>query len=507
MESEKQYAAIDLKSFYASVECRERGLDPLKVNLVVADEERTEKTICLAVTPALKNMGVSGRPRLFEVNERVKQLNNARLRNAPGHRFTGGSVYADELEGDPSLSVEFLIARPRMAFYLDYSRRVFDIYSSFVAPEDIHVYSVDEVFLDLTGYLSVYGLTARELTEKMIRAVFKETGITATAGIGPNLYLSKIAMDITAKHMPPDENGVRIASLDEMTYRRTLWTHTPITDFWRVGHGTAARLAEYGMYTMGDVARCSLGAKNERLNMELLYKLFGVNAELLIDHAWGVETCTIRDIRAYRPESNSLSNGQVLSCPYPFEKGRLIAREMTDQLSLALVEKDLVCDQVVLTVCYDNSCLQDPAIRRAYRGKTETDRYGREVPKAAHGSANLPFATASGEEMLKAVTEIYDRTVDRRLSVRRLYVVANHVREDTGLPQPENEQTDMFTDPDEKEREREERERKLEKEKRRQQAVVEIRKRFGSNAILRGMNLEEGATARERSKQIGGHRA
>lgn len=505
--AERKYAAIDLKSFYASVECHERGLDPLKTNLVVADETRTEKTICLAVTPALKSYGIPGRARLFEVIQAVDRINAKRIRNAPDKCFTGGSTDAEELKNNPALKLEFIIAKPRMSYYMDYSAYIFKLYAGFVSSEDMHVYSVDEVFIDLTGYLHTYGLTASQLVNRMINTVFEKTGITATAGIGTNLYLCKIAMDIVAKHIPPDRNGARIAELDEQTYRKFLWGHKPITDFWRIGQGYAEKLAEYGMFTMGDVARCSIGDKNSRLNGELLYELFGVNAEILIDHAWGIEKCGIKDIKAYKPENSSLSNGQVLSTPYDFEKGKLIVREMTDALALALVEKNMVTDQLVLTVGYDNSCLNDQEIARLYKGKTETDRYGRKVPKSAHGSINLPFFTSGGSIMLQYISELYTRIVDRHLQVRRMYVVANHIKKESEEKKVIQEQIDLFTDYDKLLSERKATEAKLEKEKKRQQTVLDIRKRFGKNAILLGMNYEEGATGKDRNKQIGGHRA
>ena len=508
MAEARQYASIDLKSFYASVECVARGLDPLDALLVVADASRTEKTICLAVSPALKAYGVPGRARLFEVLERVKQVNAERLKKAPGKRFSGKSASARELAGDPSLALDFLVARPQMAHYMEVSTAIYQIYLRYVSPDDVHVYSVDEVFLDLTHYLGSGRRTARGMTMEMIRAVLSETGITATAGIGTNLYLAKIAMDIVAKKMPPDADGVRIAELDEMSYRRELWGHRPITDFWRVGRGYAARLAEIGLYTMGDVARCSLGGKNDFYNADKLFEIFGVNAELLIDHAWGVEPCTIADIHAYRPESNSLSLGQVLQCPYTFEKGRLIVREMTDLLVLDLVEKGLDTDQMVLTVGYDVENLTDPARRKAYRGPTVADRYGRLVPKEAHGSVNLPRRTSSTRVILEKVTELYERIVDPALLVRRMYVVANRVLPEGSAPKAASaEQMDMFTDYAALEaREREETER-LAEEKRLQKTIIDLHHRFGKNAVLRGMNFEEGATTKERNGQIGGHKA
>ena len=491
---DRTYLAIDLKSFYASVECVERGLDPLRANLVVADESRTEKTICLAVSPALKSYGIPGRARLFEVNQRIRQVNAERRRKNGNRAFRGKSADGEELK-DPSLEVEFVIERPQMSHYEDVSAKIYSIYLRSVAPEDIHVYSVDEVFIDATTYLDFYKLDARGFARKLVREVLRETGITATCGIGTNLYLAKIAMDIMAKKMPADENGVRIAELDEMTYRKELWNHRPLTDFWRVGGGIARKLESNGLYTMGDVARLSL------FNEDKLYKLFGVNAELLIDHAWGWEPCTIAAIKAYKPESNSISSGQVLSEPYPFEKGRLIALEMTDLLVLDLVDKGLFCDQMVLTVCYEGTA-------RDYGGATETDRYGRTVPKSAHGSANLGGYTSSTRKIREALGALYDRITDKKLLVRRMYVVANHVIPESGLPKDKTgEQLDLFTDAAALESQREEEKLADAEEKQLQKAVLDIKKRYGKNAILKGMNFEEGATARERNEQVGGHKA
>ena len=502
---EKQYIAIDLKSFYASVECQERGFDPLNTNLVVADPSRTEKTICLAVTPSLKSYGIPGRARLFEVVEKVREVNAARKSRAPGKVFTGKSVFADELKTDPGLELDYVIAPPRMAKYMEISTRIFSIYTQYVAPEDIHVYSIDEVFIDVTGYLKTAGQNAREFAMTLIRNVLRETGITATAGIGTNLYLCKIAMDIEAKHMQADENGVRIAELDERSYREKLWDHRPLTDFWRVGKGIATRLEASGMRTMGEVARMSL------YNEDLLYNLFGVNAELLIDHAWGWEPCTIAQIRAYKPETNSISTGQVLSCPYEADKGRLIVREMTDGLVLDLVEKKLTTDQMVLTVCYDTENLKDPARMKNFKGPLDTDRYGRRAPKDAHGSIRLKFRTSSTRIIMDAVSELYDRIVEPGMLVRRMYVVAANVlpageTDGTG-PEETEEQLDLFTDYEALAREREAEKIELLRERQRQQAVIAIRNRFGKNAILKGMNFEEGATARERNGQVGGHKA
>lgn len=497
----RTYIAIDLKSFYASVECRERGLDPLDTHLVVADEKRTDKTICLAVTPSLKSYGISGRSRLFEVRQRVREVNAARRSRAPGHALTGETHVFSELERDPSLAVDFIIAPPRMAYYMEYSTRIYSIYMKYVSPDDIVVYSIDEVFIDVTGYLDTYGLSARELAMKIVLDVLNTTGITATAGIGTNLFLCKVAMDIVAKHIPADENGVRIAALDEMKFRRELWSHRPITDFWRVGRGIAKRLADYGMYTMGDVALCS--EKDE----ELLYKLFGKNAELLIDHAWGWEPCTVPSIKAYRPSENSLSSGQVLSCPYEAAKARLVLREMADQLSLELVEKGLVTDQVVLTVGYDIENLTDPARRAAYSGPVEQDRYGRRVPKAAHGAQKLDAPSSSTRRIMEAASALFDRIVDGGLLVRRMYLVAAHiVPEDEAQPE-EMEQLDLFTDLATEDARREAEQAALAREKKLQETTLAIKKKFGKNAILKGMSLEDGATARERNARIGGHKA
>lgn len=509
------YAAIDLKSFYASVECRERGLDPLKTNLVVADPDRTEKTICLAVTPSLKAYGVSGRARLFEVVQRVREVNAERLNSLACGSFSGESFDSDELQENPALKLTYITAPPRMKLYMRYSTEIYKIYLRFVAPEDIHVYSIDEVFIDVTDYLKTYGMTARELVMKMIGTVLDETGITATAGIGTNLYLAKIAMDIDAKHIPADENGVRISELDEMSYRRRLWTHEPITDFWRVGRGYAKKLAAHGMYTMGDVARCSLGKATDFLNEDLLYKLFGVNAELLIDHAWGYEPCTMKDIRSYRPRSNSLSSGQVLKEPYTFEKARIIVREMTELLVLDLVRKNLTTDQLVLTVGYDIENLTDPERRRRYKGPVTTDYYGRKVPKHAHGTANLPIRGSSTKAITSAVMELYDRIMDPLLLVRRITIAACRLEIENGKAEREElsqgEQLDMFSMAGEEEAKKEETRREelkenAEKEKQMQKAMLAIKEKYGKNAILTGTNLEEGATTIERNNQVGGHR-
>jgi len=491
----KQYIAIDLKSFYASQECVARGLDPMRTNLVVADTSRTEKTICLAVSPSLKSFGIPGRARLFEVQQKVKEVNAARIRNAPGGVFRGKSWDAEQLQEDPSLELDFIAASPRMAQYMECSTRIYQIYLKYVAPEDIHVYSIDEVFIDATPYLKLYGMSAYALAGKLIQEIMSETGITATAGIGTNLYLSKVALDIVAKHIKPDEKGRRIAQLDELQYRKLLWDHRPVTDFWRVGRGYEKRLEAHGLFTMGDIARCSL--KHEKL----LYKLFGVNAELLIDHAWGWEPCTIADIKNYRPESSSTGSGQVLHCAYDFEKARVIVMEMTDLLVLDLVEKGLVTDQIVLTVGYDRESLMNPEIRRKYTERITLDHYGREIPKHAHGSVDLRGKTSSSKKIIRAVMALYDRIVNPDLLVRRVTVVANHIIREEAADLPE-EQLNFFSDADSMDSSINEK-----REKRRQYALLDIRRRYGKNAILKGMNYREGATTQERNQQIGGHKA
>ena len=497
------YIAIDLKSFYASVECRDRGLDPLDTNLVVADESRTDKTICLAVTPTLKSFDIPGRVRLFEVKQRVQEVNADRKRNLRGREFSGSSHFYSELSKDPSLALDFIIAPPRMAYYMEYSTRIYEIYMKYVAPEDIIVYSIDEVFMDVTDYLQTYRMSPRDLAMKMILEVLEATGITATAGIGTNLYLCKVAMDVMAKHIPSDENGVRIAFLDEMTYRRELWSHRPITDFWRVGRGYAKKLETYGIYTMGDVARCS------EQNEELLYRLFGKNAELLIDHAWGWEPCTVEAVKAYRPESSSLGSGQVLQCPYDAEKAKLVMREMADALSLDLVEKRLVTDQIVITVGYDIENLTDPERRKKYRGEVVTDRYGRQIPKHAHGTENLESFTSSTQKMVEAASVLYDRIVDKNLLIRRMNITANNIVEEKAAPQKNKsyQQLDLFTDYAAEEEQEKQEALRLDRERKLQEATITIKKKFGKNAILKGMSLQEGATAKNRNEQIGGHKA
>ena len=508
MKERRTYIAIDLKSFYASVDCIDRGLDPLTTNLVVADQSRTDKTICLAVSPSLKSYGIPGRARLFEVVQKVREVNAWRQRNAPERTFSGTSWDDTRLKTHPELSIDYLVAKPRMALYMEYSTRIYQLYLRHVAPEDIHVYSIDEVFIDATNYLSTYKLTPREFAMRIVLDVVNTTGITATAGIGTNLYLCKVAMDIVAKHIPADENGVRIAELDEMSYRRTLWDHRPLTDFWRIGRGYAKKLAAHGLYTMGDIALCSVGDSNFFHNEDLLYKLFGVNAELLIDHAWGWEPCTIQDIRAYTPDSNSISSGQVLQSPYSAEKARIVVQEMTDLLVLDLVDKGLVTDQIVLTVGYDIENLSDPKRAATYKGPVTTDPYGRKIPKYAHGTETLTAYTSSTREIIHAMLKLYDRIVDPSLLIRRMYVVACRViREDAAKPPPETEQLDLFTDYAARDRQRSAAIAAREREKRQQQALLAIKKKYGKNAILKGINFEDGATARERNAQIGGHKA
>ena len=487
MNEERTYVAIDLKSFYASVECVERKREPLTTNLVVADESRTEKTICLAVSPSLKSYGISGRARLFEVVQQVRQINTQRLAERKGTPFEGESDDNEKIKNDPSLKLEYIVAPPRMKH---------------VAPEDIHVYSIDEVFIDATRYLKANRMNGRQFCKMLIDEVYQETGITATGGVGTNMYLAKIAMDIVAKHIEPDRTGARIAELDEMSYRLLLWNHRPLTDFWRVGVGYARKLESHGMYTMGDVARCAL------TNEDLLYRLFGINAELLIDHSFGWEPCTIEQIRAYRPASNSLGAGQVLHTPYEWDKARIVLREMTDRLVLDLVDKGLVTDQLVLTVGYDITNLSDPDRRKKYKGEVTTDWYHRQVPKHAHGTANLSEYGSSTREIIDAMLELYDRITDPVLLIRRLTITANHVIPEHQKPEkPKYEQMDLFTDYDARQKEEERKEELLEREKRAQKAILEIQKKYGKNAILKGTNLKEGATAKDRNQQIGGHKA
>lgn len=515
MPQQRTYIAIDLKSFYASVECVERGLDPLDTNLVVADISRTEKTICLAVSPSLKAYGIGGRARLFEVVQRLREVNIERQITAPNQRFNGKSTSDRELKNNPGLAIDYIAAAPRMAFYIDYSTRIYKTYLKFIAPEDIHVYSIDEVFIDATNYLGTYKMSAHELARTMIQNVLKETGITATAGIGTNMYLCKVAMDIVAKHIPADKDGVRIAELDELSYRKQLWNHRPLTDFWRVGHGIARKLERNELYTMGMVARCSL--KNE----ELLYKLFGVNAELLIDHAWGWEPCTIDYIKQYKPQSNSLSSGQVLQCAYTAEKARLVVHEMADNAALTLVSKRLLTNSLSLTVNYDTESLSNPSIKARYKGPVTLDYYGRDVPKQAHGTADLSRHTSSSRLITEAILNLYDKIVNPDLLVRHIVIASLNVVPESTIDSEQSsssqretilqhsskpEQLDLFCDYEEKSINREKENKDLKKERQMQEALISIKKKYGKNAILKGMNFEEGATAKERNKQIGGHK-
>lgn len=508
----RTYIAIDLKSFYASVECVERGLDPLTTNLVVADESRTEKTICLAVSPSLKAYGISGRARLFEAVQRVREVNNERRMNIPGYRFKGKSTDDKEIKQHPDWELDFIRAVPRMAFYIEYSTRIYDIYLRYVAPEDIHVYSIDEVIMDVTNYIRPLPHKSQEynpmekahsLARTMIGDIIRETGITATAGIGTNMYLCKIAMDIMAKHIPADKDGVRIAELDEMSYRKLLWDHRPLTSFWRVGRGIAEKLAMYGIDTMGKIARTSIE------NEDLLYKLFGINAELLIDHAWGWEPCTMDYVKAYKPESSSMSSGQVLHEPYTFEKARNVVMEMADAISLDLVDKRLVADQLILTVGYDKESLAQPDNASAYQGDVVVDYYGRTVPKHAHGTANLDGFSSSSKEIIDAVMSLYDRIVNRNLLIRRLNITTNHIipEEKASCQQSQPVQLDLFADYEALAKKEEEKKAQRDKERKMQEALLSIKHRFGKNAILKGTSYAEGATAKDRNKQIGGHRA
>ncbi len=502
MAGEKVYIAIDLKSFYASVECIERGLDPMTTNLVVADASRTEKTICLAVSPSLKAYGIPGRARLFEVVEKVKLVNAQRRRKAPGGQLTGVSYDTIALQNTPSLALDYIAAPPRMARYMACSARIYEVYLRHVAPEDIYVYSIDEVFIDATSYLSLSGLSPRGFARRILRDVLQTTGITATAGIGTNLYLCKVAMDIVAKHAPADRDGVRIATLDETAYRKLLWDHRPLTDFWRIGRGYTKKLEAHGLFTMGDVARCS------HQNEALLYKLFGVNAELLIDHAWGWEPCTLADIKAYRPDSNSISSGQVLHCPYTADKARLIVSEMADLLALDLVDKHLVTDRLTLTIGYDIENLTDPKRRLVYTGPVTTDHYGRQVPKHAHGTMHLDRQTASGKAILEGFQSLFDRIIDPNLLVRRVTLTAEQIIPETqAAPKEEPLQLNLFTDYTAERQKQVQEERMRLREYTRQKTILNIKQKYGKNAILKGMNLEEGATTIDRNRQIGGHKA
>ncbi len=501
---EKQFVCIDLKSFYASVECIERGLDPLDTHLVVADASRTDKTICLAVSPALKACGVPGRPRLFEVMPRVKEINRIRAFNAPGGVLYGTSYDQQELKADPSLALDFIVAKPRMARYMHYSSKIFEIYLRYVAPEDIFAYSIDEVFIDITPYLNYKKATPREFVMKLLQDVIRETGITATAGIGSNLYLAKVAMDITAKHIPADRDGVRIACLDEYTYRKTLWDHRPLTDFWRIGRGYAEKLEKNRLFTMGDIAMASLTREGE----DLLYRLFGVNAELLIDHAWGHEPCTMAQIKAYKPSVNSMSSGQVLPKPYTWQQTQLIVKEMADLLAYDLVERGVVTDQVTLTVDYDSENLSDPIRATAFKGRAARDHYGRSVPKHAHGTENLPQYTSSGKQIINAMTDIFRREADPSLLIRRVTLCANRILPVEKAPDKyRGMQLEMFTDNPTTEELLKKEKDASEAERRLQKAVLSMKRKYGKNILLKGMNFEEGATAKERNQQIGGHRA
>lgn len=502
-DENRTYLAIDLKSFYASVECVERGLDPLSTNLVVADVSRTDKTICLAVSPSLKAYGISGRARLFEVRQRLKEVNLERRYAIGGERFSGSSTSDLELKRNPHLEIDFIAATPRMALYVEYSSRIYDIYMKYVAPEDVHVYSVDEVFIDATEYMRMYKMTARELAMAMVRDVLRQTGITATVGVGTNLYLSKVAMDIVAKHIPADEDGVRISELDEMSYRRLLWNHRPLTDFWRLGRGMAAKLVCYGIDTMGKIARCSLDNEN------LLYRLFGVNAELLIDHAWGWEPCTMKAIKDYRPEFNSFSSGQVLNQPYTYRKARVVIQEMADQASLNLVSRRLVTDQIVINVGYDTESLKAHDGMDEYTGDISTDYYGRKVPKHVHGAYRFSVPTSSSRQIVDAAVGLFDRIVDKRLFIRRLNITTNHVVPEYHPANKKHQsvQLELFAEEKQSVELRDAELKNREKERRIQETVISLKERFGRNSILRGLNFDEGATARERNLQIGGHKA
>lgn len=486
------YAAIDLKSFYASVECHERGLDPLTTNLVVADSSRTDKTICLAVSPSLKAYGLPGRARLFQVNQKVREINAMRRTKTSVGTFLGRSTDADQLAHNPNLALDFIIAPPRMQYYLDYSAKIYNIYLRYISPDDIFAYSIDEVFCDLTDYLKIHHCSATEFVTQIVTAVQHETHITATAGIGTNLFLAKVAMDILAKHAAPNSAGVRIAELDEPSFRRQLWAHQPITDFWRIGRGYTKRLAAHNLYTMGDVARCSLE------NMELFYGLFGVNAELLIDHSWGFENVTISDVKHHQPETKSLSSGQVLSCPYPFEKAQAIVREMAESLALDLVRQGYISDHYSLYVEYD---------RENTAEQTVIDRYNRLVPKPAQGTKHTPVPTSATSLIVSTFLELFTAKVRPDFTIRKITLNADHLIPENTQPAAEPQQADLFTDYTELAARQARAKRRLERERRTQEAVLEIRQRYGKNAILRGTNFEPGATGRNRHNQIGGHHA
>ena len=498
----RTYICIDLKSFYASVECKERNLDPLTTNLVVADSTRTEKTICLAVSPSLKSYGIPGRARLFEVIQKIKEVNLDRRRKINYRKFTGKSSNIEDLNKNNNLEVEYIVAPPRMSYYMKYSTDIYNVYLKYIAPEDIYVYSIDEVFCDITNYLNYNKMTAEELVTKMIHDVYETTGITATAGIGTNMYLAKVAMDIVAKHTEPDKYGVRIAKLDEMTYRQKLWTHRPLTSFWRVGPGYEKKLEANHLYTMGDIARCSIN------NEELLYKLFGVNAELLIDHAWGYEPCTIKDIKSYKPLRNSLTSGQVLHCAYEYKKTKLIIKEMADSLSLDLVSKNLVTDQLILTIGYDIENLTNPNLKNKYNGEVTIDHYGRSIPKHAHGTINLDHKTSSSKLITESAIKLYERIINKDLLVKRINLVASNVIDKNKVKDIITyEQYDIFTDYTKLQKQREEELIKEKEEDKLQHTLLDIKNKYGKNSILKGMNLEEGGTTIDRNNQIGGHRA
>ena len=494
---DKIYIAIDLKSFYASVECRERGLDPLTTHLVVADSSRTEKTICLAVSPSLKAYGISGRARLYEVVQKVGEINAKRKIENPSHRFTCSSYDDVALKKNKDLELTYIIAPPRMGYYMEYSNKIYNIYLKWFSKEDIYVYSIDEVFIDITHYLKTYKMTPRELVTKVVQNVLDETGITATAGIGTNLYLAKVAMDIVAKHTEADKNGVRIAGLDELAYRKFLWGHRPLTDFWRIGKGISQKLEKHGIFTMGDIARASINDE------EILYKLFGINAELIIDHSWGYEPCTMESIKSYKPITNSISSGQVLHCPYTYEKARLIVKEMTELLTLDLVQKNLVTSKLVLTVGYDVDNLKNTEISRQYFGDVTLDFYGRKVPKHAHGTINIDHKTSSTKIILQAMLDLYDEIINKKLLIRRIYVTAEDVVNEEDYRNIKSyEQMNLFIDYSEVERQR----KKEAIERSLQKAVINIKSKYGKNAILKGMNFMEGGTTISRNGQIGGHK-
>lgn len=499
---EKVYASIDLKSFYASVECKERNLNPLTTNLVVADSTRTEKTICLAVSPSLKQYGIGGRARLFEVIQRLREVNKERKYKNNIKSFIGKSYDDEELKSNPNLEISYIIAPPRMAYYMKYSTDIYNVYLKYIAPEDIYVYSIDEIFCDITKYLKLYKLTKEELITKMIVDVYKTTGITATGGIGTNMYLCKVAMDILAKHANPNKEGVRIATLDEMSYRKYLWSHKPLTDFWRVGKGYTKRLEENNIYTMGDIARCSL------YNEDLLYKLFGVNAELLIDHSWGYEPTTIKDIKSYKPQAKSLCSGQVLLCSYDYEKTKVVIKEMAEAISLDLVSKKYITDQLVLHIDYDIECLTNPEYSKYYNGEIVTDRYGRSVPKPAHGTHRLKRKTSSTKLITEGFLKLYDVIIDKKMLIKKINMYVANLSSELEIKEThEIKQFDLFTDYEEIERKEKAEKEALEKEHKVQETLINLRSRFGKNAILKGINIKSESTAIERNNQIGGHKA